>query len=1076
HGPHGGVYYIPSEKPTSIPQAETPVLGPPEPEETELSYSQQMFVDKWLERGYAWDPVEGKFFNGVDAFRVKDDQDLITQYVKTRPPLTCVIGGQVVPIKRTWEYYPFPSGWKEAFEEYLYDLTVDFGMQNYGMDKDQDPRPYDHQSMTTKLFLWMTTVFKEELFYHDLGSDNESLPYTWVLEAIKDNTDELMTGYLPNDAWETFTKVWFKKAESLLTQKNLDERKDLAPWPNLYEGDKTRPDWIDPRERIALLRDALDILRAKYSPPGEGGFNETPDHLASITKENLMKNLGISEEALKTSPSTGWNGDWSILAALIRSEASGALIRRAEDYIKRYDDGDSDHSWAHPHFVKAVKMDEYGVIQYPLVKVDKLVEKDDVRDWVSQVKINDAPYSQISDFPLGPKRAIDDYCRQGFNYIKAVLRQSGRYWDGDRKIQPGTATEAQRFVELIDEAIVENEIETEIPILHGVGSLKSMGIEDDSTLGPGSVLVDRSYTSWSLDPWTSYDFTSRGSYAHGKVPHESPGNPNGYPVVLCIVNPKGISAIYAGGSEYEYILPHGMRFVVKKIEDVKVSPNARWNPYVSHNAFKNDTWHVITVEPEDPKPIPTYPWEDHRVDPRGEQIDREVVEPSVPSHVQKIHNLGKYESYERFIDKLVEMKYSWIGIKDQDAAADSLISRLEDIGLDKVEIISVLDDFNKRWDTVVGTSPWHMLKYDPDKFLPKNLKLIPPWIKKAGPGPTKIYLKPGQKVAPGTKLYHGPRGGVYYIPGEITVSKFEENRKKSGLKWPLQTTLEGHETDLHSRPPIPLEADDKGFVDLDGLKIPKEDYDHVLDRVRSERREQGLKPLETLTPRQQRSYWENVGKHLAKMGRDAKRGKNSPLIQYLELDPKVDQKITARGYGWVNDYYHRTFEHLACFDKEGNEIWMEEGDQSSVSPTMEHISQAKGCILTHNHPSGRSLSRIDISFVVHCQGREIRAIGDRAEFIARVNPVICARLKNVDIANEMNIIERDFINRTSYLLEDSGGPYKIENMNHWASRCFNFIMAEKYGYEYIERPLPGGPPIDKIPEEFIQVRDEIMQS
>lgn len=40
------------------------------------------------------------------------------------------------------------------------------------------------------------------------------------------------------------------------------------------------------------------------------------------------------------------------------------------------------------------------------------------------------------------------------------------------------------------------------------------------------------------------------------------------------------------------------------------------------------------------------------------------------------------------------------------------------------------------------------------------------WIEKAGPV-TKVYVKPGQKVAPGTKLYKGPHGGVYYIPGEV---------------------------------------------------------------------------------------------------------------------------------------------------------------------------------------------------------------------------------------------------------------------------------------------------------------------
>jgi len=41
------------------------------------------------------------------------------------------------------------------------------------------------------------------------------------------------------------------------------------------------------------------------------------------------------------------------------------------------------------------------------------------------------------------------------------------------------------------------------------------------------------------------------------------------------------------------------------------------------------------------------------------------------------------------------------------------------------------------------------------------------WIEKAGPV-TKVYVRPGQKVTPGTKLYKGPHGGVYYIPHEVS--------------------------------------------------------------------------------------------------------------------------------------------------------------------------------------------------------------------------------------------------------------------------------------------------------------------
>lgn len=50
------------------------------------------------------------------------------------------------------------------------------------------------------------------------------------------------------------------------------------------------------------------------------------------------------------------------------------------------------------------------------------------------------------------------------------------------------------------------------------------------------------------------------------------------------------------------------------------------------------------------------------------------------------------------------------------------------------------------------------------------------YIEKAGPLIKKVYIKPGEKVAPGTKLYHGPHGGIYYIPGEREDQEEDEVR------------------------------------------------------------------------------------------------------------------------------------------------------------------------------------------------------------------------------------------------------------------------------------------------------------
>ncbi len=70
----------------------------------------------------------------------------------------------------------------------------------------------------------------------------------------------------------------------------------------------------------------------------------------------------------------------------------------------------------------------------------------------------------------------------------------------------------------------------------------------------------------------------------------------------------------------------------------------------------------------------------------------------------------------------------------------------------------------------------------------------------------------------------------------------------------------------------------------------------------------------------------------------------------------------------------RKTEKAYVFDLQGNEVLSKSGGKSNVGFTRAELDKMKGCVLTHNHPSGSSFSRADVKFCILYELKEIRAV------------------------------------------------------------------------------------------------------
>lgn len=90
------------------------------------------------------------------------------------------------------------------------------------------------------------------------------------------------------------------------------------------------------------------------------------------------------------------------------------------------------------------------------------------------------------------------------------------------------------------------------------------------------------------------------------------------------------------------------------------------------------------------------------------------------------------------------------------------------------------------------------------------------------------------------------------------------------------------------------------------------------------------------------------------------------------------------------------FETAIIYDAVGNRKYLKKGKVDEVTFSDEEIKQMKGCVLTHNHPSGTVFSPEDINILRRGKLTEIRACNGRGSYVLRNSDEWNEKLKDLE--------------------------------------------------------------------------------
>ncbi|MFA7120245.1 MAG: hypothetical protein WC277_02080 [Bacilli bacterium] len=243
----------------------------------------------------------------------------------------------------------------------------------------------------------------------------------------------------------------------------------------------------------------------------------------------------------------------------------------------------------------------------------------------------------------------------------------------------------------------------------------------------------------------------------------------------------------------------------------------------------------------------------------------------------------------------------------------------------------------------------------------------------------RVYLHPGEKPPAGVRVQRGPRGGQYYEARAIGAG---QQSLPAGSSKPLTPPERPWEKEM----PDPIPWKDGGREEfiraleggkIDGLEAFAEYEGMALGPGLKASLIPGGRPIQ-IDP-------ENVlgrvkGGRLRIMPWYAYKEWARNEYNYRPLPPisrEVDRVITQRGsLDWNPDHEVGT-----VFTRDGEEVYRKRGDKHSISFTKEELIHFEGNVFTHTHPSGGPFSEADLEFASHVELTEIRAAGDRWEFI-----------------------------------------------------------------------------------------------
>lgn len=523
---------------------------------------------------------------------------------------------------RSWDQ--FTPGEKKAAAEYVHfgDLIEHYDQRAAADPEDADQDPEDQPekpSMAKGLFYEvMANVMVNQMKYsqtqEDPTGEHHRERMAKVLEDPGDGPGlmywEFKKRFESECAWLIVEKCrsgWLNPEDQVRFDAQMDKVKTPKERDRVYDGlVQTFHKLATQEEKTEIEKRAiLRLDNPNYSLEGKmdlGGLRELaktlfkdkgvdPDVLDPFQMMSLMAAASLSNEVqtvnryrtMVAPPGLEWTGPKTLKDGRAVTDRDTSIEWQKENGRRKW--------WDYLHNPK-MRPDLQGQVDVPIT---------------GQAR------SDFPDISETEYDAFKEYTGTGFNEMKGVLRESGRYWEAmqpgyDWKkeqaagkenpiiLNPHDRYKAEGQVEQIDKMMTRTTIREPREIFHGLADFKGLGVEEVKI---GDEIADKSYTSWSDDPWVSYEFTAHGGYAHGKIPPKTTWNPEGLPLVLHIKNAKGLHGIYSGGGEYETVLPHGMRYKVLAVNDTEISPFSSYGRDPVKDSLDPKVmkkWRVIDVE------------------------------------------------------------------------------------------------------------------------------------------------------------------------------------------------------------------------------------------------------------------------------------------------------------------------------------------------------------------------------------------------------------------------------------------------------------------------------------------------
>ena len=137
-------------------------------------------------------------------------------------------------------------------------------------------------------------------------------------------------------------------------------------------------------------------------------------------------------------------------------------------------------------------------------------------------------------------------------------------------------------------------------------------------------------------------------------------------------------------------------------------------------------------------------------------------------------------------------------------------------------------------------------------------------------------------------------------------------------------------------------------------------------------------------------------------------------------------------------------EKALIYDSSGRNVFKKDGSAHDVSFTEDEIKRMRGCVLTHNHPGGASLSAADINMLRSSKLSEIRAVG-RDGVYRMIQP---DKWKE-EISSASQIA--DEYNKIVDELQSSMEKWALDNLDKITEKDYQIIYQNKVVTEFAKR-------------------------